>query len=142
MRISDWSSDVCSSDLPKAIAILRYGVIEAPFHQPQRSLPACHRSDRDAVPSGVHMQSHHRSNAWNKDYLKVWWIEASRSQTTRFENALQILPLISGYGTRHHRHRLNVARSMGAKYVPHPLQTFADLEGASPCGAAGSEPND
>src|SRR3546814_9527103 len=89
MRISDWSSDVCSSDLPKAIAILRYGVIEAPFHQPQRSLPACHRSDRDAVPSGVHTQSHHRSNAWNKDYLKVWWIEASRSQTTRFENALR-----------------------------------------------------
>src|SRR3546814_11695909 len=87
------------------------------------------------------MQSHHRSNAWNKDYLKVWWIEASRSQTTRLENALQILPLISGYGTRHHRHRLNIARSMGATYVPPPLQTFADLDSSerrrlgSECGS-------
>src|SRR3546814_6711072 len=36
MRISDWSSDVCSSDLPRARLAAVFGLVHAPQHEPAR----------------------------------------------------------------------------------------------------------
>src|SRR3546814_3677108 len=48
-RISDWSSDVCSSDLPRPRALPRRAAARRGHHLPPRPAPALSRQSRAAV---------------------------------------------------------------------------------------------
>src|SRR3546814_5747352 len=60
MRISDWSSDVCSSDLFEAIAVERADAAEIPIIRVARDADMPHLGMRDAVNQ---LPSDHRAAA-------------------------------------------------------------------------------
>src|SRR3546814_3930842 len=67
MRISDWSSDVCSSDLPLPHAAVTLGTVRE--HAP--------RHERPADPTGINAG---KARTWRADSA---WVAHSRSEERR-----------------------------------------------------------
>src|SRR3546814_17604228 len=87
MRISDWSSDVCSSDLGELGPIGRFGQVDVSLHAalllviPVHPIGAARWEATRTAPSGQARTA--SSTQWMQSLLRVWLAEWGGGATNR-----------------------------------------------------------